>query len=140
MEHPPSNLDLTPCDFWLFPVFKKALSGWQFCSYRELLTATQTFFNHLQECRFCKTFEDNWLNTCRNIKTEAEMKMLVAIANKIFQLLLNRFFPLKIVTGIDDLDFTRQAIPHMLFTIESYECVCEIAIFGLRAILSRKSA
>ncbi len=60
MERLPYSLDLASCDFWLFPVLKKALRGRQFHSGRELLTATQTFFNCLLESQFHKTFEDKW--------------------------------------------------------------------------------
>ncbi len=51
-----------PSPMQLLAVFalKKALRGWQFCSDRELLTVTQTFFNPLLESQFCKTFEDKW--------------------------------------------------------------------------------
>ncbi len=48
-------------------------------------------------------------------KIEAKLKMLVAIANKIF----SHFFPLQIVTRANDLDFTRRAVSRMLFTIKS---------------------
>ncbi len=43
------------------------------------------------------------------------MEMSVAIANKIFYSL----FSLKIVTGVDDLDFMRQDVSLTLFTTES---------------------
>ncbi len=46
------------------------------------------------------------------------MKMLAAIAHKFFKY----FFPLKIVTGVDNLDFTQRAVSRMLFTMESSFC------------------
>ncbi len=54
----PYSSDLTTCDFWLFPALKKVLSGWQFCSDQEVLTATQTFINCLLKSQFHKTFEN----------------------------------------------------------------------------------
>ncbi len=66
MEHPPCSLDLTPCDFWLFPVLKKALRRQQFYSNWELLAATETFFNYLPESQFRKTFEDQWPECMQN--------------------------------------------------------------------------
>ncbi len=34
--------------------------GWQFHSVRDLLTTTQTFFNHLPGSQFHETFDDKW--------------------------------------------------------------------------------
>ncbi len=47
------------------------------------------------------------------------MKMLVTTANKIFESL----FPLKIVAGVVDVDFTQQAASRILFAIESSVCI-----------------
>ncbi len=43
-------------------------------------------------------------------KDQTKMKRLVDIVNKI----LNHFFLLKIVTGVNDLDFTRQVVSRTL--------------------------
>ncbi len=83
MEHPPVQSRSCPCDFWLFLTLKKALKGQQFFSGWKLLTATKP---SLLVCW-------KWQNACRNAfwvnvvilrESEAKMKMLVAIANKIF--------------------------------------------------------
>ncbi len=52
-----NNPSLTTFDFWLFFALMKTLRWRQFRSDQELLTATQTFFNHILESI---TFEDKW--------------------------------------------------------------------------------
>ncbi len=74
MEHPLHSLDLALCDFWLFPALKKALRKWQFRSDRELLIATQIFFNHLPESQFHKTFEEKMART--HAKLHFELSLL----------------------------------------------------------------
>ncbi len=63
MKHPLYSPDL---DFWLFSTLKKAFRGRKFYSDRELLTATQTFFNHLLESQFGKTFADKCPECAQN--------------------------------------------------------------------------
>ncbi len=48
-------LDLTPCNFWLFPSLKKALWGRQLSSNQEVVTMSPTFFNSLLQVDFKKT-------------------------------------------------------------------------------------
>ncbi|PRD27699.1 UNVERIFIED_CONTAM: Histone-lysine N-methyltransferase SETMAR [Trichonephila clavipes] len=40
LPHPPYSLDLTPCDFWLFPRLKKPLRGKRFASNKACVKAT----------------------------------------------------------------------------------------------------
>ncbi len=118
----PYSTGFASCDFWLFPTPKKALRGWRLCPDQELLTTTQTFFNHLSKSQFRKTFRINGQHKYRNVlwvgvailrKIGGKMKILVVIVNKIFQSL----FLLKIVIRVGDLDFTWRAISCMPFTI-----------------------
>jgi hypothetical protein len=41
-EHPPYNLDLTHCDFWVFPKLTQELQGKKFSSSIQVMHATAT--------------------------------------------------------------------------------------------------
>ncbi len=108
MEHtlpppPPTVQTLTPA-ISRYSVLKKAFRGWQFHSYGELSTATQPFLTICRSPNFIKLLGINGYNTCRNAfwvevailrKIKTKMKMLVEIANKIF----NHFFLWKLWQG-----------------------------------------
>ncbi len=95
-QHQRWNIPLLsrPCTVQLLivPCPKESLKRTQFCFGREPLTATQTFFNHLPEYQFCKTFEGKWPERMQKCifgggryfeKNWRKLKMLVAIENKI---------------------------------------------------------
>ncbi len=60
MIHPPYNLDLTLCDFWLFPALKIALHGRHFQTDAKVLQVVDTFFQSLTPDNFHKSFHSKW--------------------------------------------------------------------------------
>ena len=52
LPHPPYSPDLAPCDFFLFPNFKKSLAGQKFESNEEVIAATEVDFAELQKTYF----------------------------------------------------------------------------------------
>lgn len=44
LPHPPYFFRLGPCDFFLFPNYKKSLAGQKFKSNEEVITATEAYY------------------------------------------------------------------------------------------------
>ncbi len=65
-NHLPYSLDLAPCNFWLFPTLKKHFGEHQFRTDQDVVTATTTFFNRLEEAKFHKTIEQKWSERMEN--------------------------------------------------------------------------
>jgi histone-lysine N-methyltransferase SETMAR len=58
LPHPPYSLDLTPCDFFFFPCLKEKLSGHQFQSAKEIVTATREAIWDLPANIFQQCFQE----------------------------------------------------------------------------------
>lgn len=66
LPHPPYSPDLAPCDFFLFPNFKRFLSGKRFDSNGEVEWETDAYFAGLQSSYYSdgiKKLENHW-NRC----------------------------------------------------------------------------
>ncbi|KAG7170299.1 Mariner Mos1 transposase-like 5 [Homarus americanus] len=57
LEHPPYLLDLTPCDFYLFPKIKSIIKGTNFVSVQEVKANTTELLNSLTEHDLRNYFE-----------------------------------------------------------------------------------
>ncbi len=49
LPHLPYSPDLALCNYWLFPMPKKAIRGWHFDSYNEVINAAHTFFSSISQ-------------------------------------------------------------------------------------------
>ena len=65
LDHPPYSPDLSPCDFFLFPVMKSYLRGTHFDDFRELSTAVKVAIQNIQPDAFRKCFAESWVERCR---------------------------------------------------------------------------
>ncbi len=57
MAHPQYSPDLSPCDFWLFPLVKKQLRGRRFASLVALQTEIKYIFKRITEEMFENCFK-----------------------------------------------------------------------------------
>lgn len=70
LPHPPYSPDLAPCDFFLFPNFKKWLGGQRFASNEEVIAATEAYFAEFDKSYFSeglKKLEHRWAK-CIDLK------------------------------------------------------------------------
>ncbi len=62
MAHPPYSPDIAPCNYWQFPVFKKALRGHHFKIDAKVIATVDAFLRSLPTEEFHKTFMQKWEN------------------------------------------------------------------------------
>lgn len=65
LDHPPYSPDLSPCDFFLFPLVKNYLRGTHFEDMNHLSTAVQVAIHSIQPDTYRKCFVESWVNRCR---------------------------------------------------------------------------
>jgi hypothetical protein len=58
LPQPPYSPDMAPCDFTLFPEFKKILCGRKFAIDIEVITASQAIFKRLSSGFFLRVFQE----------------------------------------------------------------------------------
>jgi hypothetical protein len=56
--YPPYSLDLAPCDFWLFGMFKRQLEGDSFGNDRELLSKVNEILHNIRPAEFHPVFDE----------------------------------------------------------------------------------
>jgi len=56
MEHPPYSPDLAPCNFWLFPKLKNALTGQRFADISDFQSNVKTLLQGIAENDFQDCF------------------------------------------------------------------------------------
>ena len=66
VPHPPYSPDLAPCDFWLFPKFKKNLRGSRFETIEEMKEAVTRVMDMFTLEDFQRAFQKlvEWCNKC----------------------------------------------------------------------------
>ncbi len=64
LDHPPYSPDLSPCDFFLFPLLKKHLRGRRFANTRMLENAILHELGQITQRQWRSCFDD-WLRHCR---------------------------------------------------------------------------
>ena len=66
VPHPPYSPDLAPCDFWLFPKFKKNLRGSRFETIEEMKEAVTRVMDTFTLEDFQRAFQKlvEWYNKC----------------------------------------------------------------------------
>ncbi len=64
LPHPPYSPDLSPCDFFLFPLLKKRLRGRDFWSVQLLELAIRTELGNITQMQWRHCFVD-WVRRCR---------------------------------------------------------------------------
>ena len=72
LPHPPYSLDLSPCDFFLFPLLKKTLSGRRYESRSALGTAIYQCLQGILKTAYFSAFTE-WisrLEKCVSVKGE----------------------------------------------------------------------
>ena len=65
LSHSPYSPDLSPCDFFLFPVMKTYLRGTHFDDTHELSVAVQVAISNKQPSSFRQCFIQSCLERCR---------------------------------------------------------------------------
>ena len=64
LMHPPYSPDLSPCDFFLFPLLKKHLCGREFADTERLTTAILNEISDITSDQWKNCFRD-WIHRCR---------------------------------------------------------------------------
>ena len=64
LDHPPYSPDLSPCDFWLFPIVKEMLAGHRFESRRGIGSAVYQFLQHIPKEDYRAAFR-KWVDRCK---------------------------------------------------------------------------
>ena len=64
LDHPPYSPDLSPCDFFLFPVMKSFLRGIHFDNTDELSVAVQAAIANISVETFRDCFVNSWIQRC----------------------------------------------------------------------------
>lgn len=58
IEHPPYSPDLAPCDFFLFPRFKKNMKGQRFATVEEVKQKSQSELKAIPVSEYQNCFEE----------------------------------------------------------------------------------
>ena len=64
LPHPPYSPDLSPCDFWLFPILKEKLRGRRFENDNELEAATGEALEKIPKKDFA-SYPQKWISRMR---------------------------------------------------------------------------
>lgn len=56
--HPPYSPDLSPCDYWIFPIVKDKIKGHRFENIQDVETATKRELNALPKADFARCFNN----------------------------------------------------------------------------------
>ena len=66
LKHPPYSPDLSPCDFWLFPLIKQRLRGSSYDTINDVIMDFYKEINKLTVTDFHKCF-DTWIKRCKTV-------------------------------------------------------------------------